>query len=243
MRPRNLGGITLAVILSLGSLACQNQSAPKAESPEPPAPVLTVAWRVDNTESIGGYGLKLLGAPRVSDEMPGRSVCFDGQSTALVLPVNPLDSQIDFTIEVAFKPNPAGPVQQKVLHIQDDRDNKVMIETRRTTKGWYLHTFMRTGRERVELEEPGALHPYGQWSFAAVSYSQRELRQYVNGRLEKASPFVLDSMVAGKMAVAARMNQQNWFSGCVSELRFANAALPAERLGRSVAAAGSGSGS
>ena len=86
-----------------------------------------VAWPVDNTREIGGYEVETVGKPKVADEGQGSSLCFGGED-AVVLPVNPLDMQYDFTIQALIKPIPGGGEVQQFLHLQDGEDSRVLLD-------------------------------------------------------------------------------------------------------------------
>ena len=108
-----------------------------------------------------------------------------------------------------------------------------MLETRTTPEGrWYLDTFLHGGAEKLALARSDALHDAGTWSWAALSYADRQMRHYVNGVLEASGPVAFSPLSRGQTSIGVRLNQVSWFKGCVRELRISPAALPSERLQR-----------
>lgn len=198
------------------------------------APLHAVAWPIDNVANVAGYELETLGQPRPAGGSPSPSVCFAGQD-GLVFPVNPLDAQPEYTIQVLFKPDPAGPAKQQFLHLQDGSDNRVLMEIRLAPDGrWYLHSFVRSGKQEQELAAPELVHDAAAWYWVALTYRDGELSQFVNARRQAFAMPSLVPMRRGNMSVGIRLSAENGFKGCVRELRFATAALPATELARDV---------
>src|SRR4051812_37827011 len=81
-----------------------------------------VVWNVDSLVSIAGQKPEVLGEPRPMSEQGHKSLCFDGKSDGLFLPVNPIAGWPQFTIEILFKPDGDGPAEQRFLHIQDEQE-------------------------------------------------------------------------------------------------------------------------
>ena len=149
--------------------------------------------------------------------------------------INPLDAQTQFTIQVLFKPEADGPGQQQFLHLDDENAGRVLMETRLGTDNrWYLHSFASTSGGRAQLATAGALHRADEWHWAALTYTNGTIRHYVDGQQEASAELKFDPMKSGKMSIGSRLNQENWFKGCIRALRFANAALPAHLLERDV---------
>jgi hypothetical protein len=195
-------------------------------------PVLTVAWPVDNLSKIGGYRVRVVGTPDVKNEAPGKAVCFSGTDDGLAVPINPLDMQLGFTIQLLVKPSAGGGVVQQLLHLQDGESGRVIIESRAIAGGkWRLHSFVKFGEQQQDLETDFAAHPMDQWYWVALTYSDDGMvRQYVNGEEEAAASLPLEPMKAGEMGIGFKLSEENYFRGCVRELRFANAGLPVTRL-------------
>src|SRR5437867_2853863 len=61
-------------------------------------------WTFDNTTTIGGHKVSVVGHPRVIDTSMGKAVEFNGKDDALFLDVHPLAGAEAFTWEVIFRP-------------------------------------------------------------------------------------------------------------------------------------------
>jgi len=214
----------LALAPALGCGATQSQ-ADSAGAP------LKVVWPIDNISQVGAYKLGVYGAPVVTNTPLGPALCFGGKEDGIVFPVNALDAQYDFTIEVLFKPDPDGSPKQQFFHVEDKAEGRVMLELRLSQNGkFYVHSFIRSGAEQQELENEVAQHPASEWTWAAITYTSGTVKHYVNGEQEASAMLDFGRMKKGEMAVGARLSRENWFKGCVREIRFANAALPPEEL-------------
>ncbi|MEX0844614.1 MAG: hypothetical protein WD022_05005, partial [Balneolaceae bacterium] len=64
----------------------------------------SITWNIDNTGEIGGLKPNVLGEPEAVDFEGGKALAFDGKDDGLILPVNPVDSWEQFTVEVLFLP-------------------------------------------------------------------------------------------------------------------------------------------
>lgn len=204
-------------------------------SPEPPISEKTVVWRLDNLTSVGGLKPEVLGAPQVvTDRARGAVLLFDGAHDALVLPVNPIAGWPQFTIEILLKPDPAGPAEQRFFHIATDNPkNRALLETRIRPGGqWCLDAYLGSNGVSQPQIDWKALHPAGQWYWAAMTCDGRRMAHYVNGREEGAGAFAFAPLAPGKTSVGVRMNRVYWFKGCIAELRFHPAALPPAELQR-----------
>jgi hypothetical protein len=192
-----------------------------------------VAWPLDSVSLIGGYAVKRVGAPSLNTESPG-GVCMNGADQGLLFPVNPLDAQYDFTVQALVKPAHDGEDKQILLHLQDDDgENRLMIEMRTAGKKWHLHSFVKSGEAQSDIEL-GTMYPTDTWHWVALTYTRGTFRQYVNGVPEGVVPLEVVPMKTGEMAVGFRMSRENWFNGCVAELRFATTALASNELERDV---------
>ncbi len=204
-------------------------SAGPAHAPAP-AP-LTVTWPVDRLDTVGGYHVKVVGTPAVKDDGTGPAVCFGGEDDGLDVAINPLDLQTEFTIEVLFKPEPGGSPRQQFFHLADDDGGNVLLELAVGSRGKFrLSSFSKVGDEKRDLSGPPGSQKVDTWYWAALTYSEETARLYLNGQEQAGDHVALRPMSHGQMGIGYRMSEENWFRGCVRELRFANAALSADRL-------------
>jgi hypothetical protein len=221
---RRSGGL-LALALA-GLLGCA-ASEPRAREPARP---VTVIWAVDNAQTIGGFAVTREGNPSLADD-GSKALCFGGERDAALLDVNPLRAQPAFTVAALFKPRAGTTGTQVFLHLEDETENRVLMEARPSADGrWYLHSFVRLGPGKKDLENPQVTYGMDDWYWVALTYADGVVRQYVNGREQASGPASLEPMGRGDMAIGSRITKERWFKGCVKELRFANTALPASEL-------------
>jgi hypothetical protein len=191
-----------------------------------------VVWNIDNLASIAGQKPEVLGEPRPMSERGRKSLCFDGKRDGLFLPANPIDGWRQFTIEILFKPDGDGPAEQRFLHIQDEQERRVLMETRVTDqRTWSLDTFLRdTDANKLTLLDPARVQATDQWHWAAVVYDGNTQSHYVDGRRQLAGTVIFPPMSAGRISLGVRQNRIHWFKGCISRVRFTAAAVPAAEL-------------
>jgi hypothetical protein len=193
-----------------------------------------VVWTLDNTESIGGHRPRLLGAPQITSAATGGpALQFNGKTTGLILPVNPLRGFSKFTIEILFRPDPDGAPAQRFVHIQDERDSRVMIETRLlSSQSWTLDTYLHSGDSSRPLLDRARRHPTGRWAWVALVYDGKTMSDYVNGVKELAGPVNFAAMADGRMSLGVRLNRVYWFKGSIKEVRFSPVPLNPNDLRR-----------
>lgn len=222
-----IGCSTLLLSLALAGCGGAQTEAKSAE------PVHAVAWPLDDLSQVGGYAVDRVGEPKLLAQSPG-GVCLDGSKDGLLFPVNPLDAQYEFTVQALVRPAPGGEFKQQFLHLQDDDgENRVLLETRTKGNRWQLHAFVKSGEAQGDIESASS-HSTGEWSWVALTHADGTFRLYVNGQQEGSATIAVAPMKRGEMAVGFRMSRENWFNGCVSELRFATAALASTELAHDV---------
>jgi len=198
----------------------------------------SIVWTLDNVTSIGGRKPEVLGAPTVVGAAAGGpAVQFNGQSDALVVPVNPLAGWKTFTIEILFLPETSGPEAQRFFYIIDDRNGRAAMETRSADgRSWCLDTYLMAYRPGVTndltLRDTNQLHPNGKWAWAALVYDGKKMSHYVNGVNELQGKIALQPMTDGNVFIGARYDRTYWFKGCIKELRFTPTALKPDALQR-----------
>ncbi len=192
----------------------------------------TTVWNLDNVSTIGGLTPVVLGAPRTMSEAGRKALCFDGKTDGLFLPVNPIAGWSRFTIEILFKPEGDGPAEQRFLHIQDEQERRVLIETRVIDpRNWALDTFLReSDANKLTLLDKSKVQSTDQWHWAALVYDGNTMAHYVDGDLQLAGTVIFQPMGAGRISLGVRQNKIHWFKGCISRVRFTAAAVPAGAL-------------
>jgi hypothetical protein len=188
-------------------------------------------WDIASLDDIGGHKPEILGEPRVVTDNGRTSVCFDGVDDAFFIPLNPIAGWNQFTVEVLFKPAADGPAEQRFLHIQDVAERRVLIETRVSSRGWALDTFLRaTDDDKLTLLDPAKTSPADAWYWVALVYDGRTMSHYVNADKHLEGQVRFPPMAAGRMSLGVRQNKIHWFKGCIAQVRFTPEALPARLL-------------
>ena len=189
-----------------------------------------VVWKLDGIASIGGHKPEVFGAPKI---VAGPALQFNGTNDGLILPVNPIAGWAKFTIEVLFMPDADGPHAQRFVHLADEKERRVLLETRSSDgASWSLDTFLRGAKDDCTLRDMTKLHPTGQWAWVALVYDGRMMSHYVNGVKELESEVSFEPMTSGRSSIGVRLDRLYWFKGRIKEMRFHPAALKPDTLQR-----------
>lgn len=190
-------------------------------------------WKLERPDLIGGLTPEVLGSPQSQERDGHRALCFDGRADGLLMPANPILGFPQFTIEVLLRPDGEGPAEQRFLHIQDDLEHRVLMETRAADQAWSLDTFLRsTDADKLTLLDRAKAQPAGRWYWAALVYDGKTMRHFVNGQKQLEGQVAFPPMTAGRISLGVRQNKVSWFKGCLAEVRFTPVAIPAEKLQR-----------
>ncbi len=188
--------------------------------------VTPIVWKLDSVSKVGGHAVRALGSPPVVGEGEERAVCFNGASDALLIDDNPILGWRQFTIEALIKPDAVGPEEQRFLHIQDEHESRLLLETRLAQRQWALDTFLFVSQDiRLTLLDRQKAHPAEQWHWVALTFDGETMRHYVEGEQELEGKIAFQPMTKGRMSIGVRLNQVSWFKGCIREIRFTPAAL------------------
>lgn len=194
----------------------------------------TDVWVIDNTSSIHGVVPQLLGSPSVGTSPQGAALCFDGND-GIVLDKHPLEGLAAFTLEVYVRidgvtdPALSAP---RFLHIESATGSRATIEARVTPTEFHLDTFLLAGTTKLTLIDSSKVHPVGRWTWTALSYSNGQMRHFVDGVEDASGAVTVPPLGPGKMSLGVRQNLVHYFSGCIRELRVTPAAVPAPQLQR-----------
>jgi len=186
-----------------------------------------VTWRLEQAGSIGGHGVEVLGSPEPRAMNGRKALCFDGQADGLLLDVNPIEGWPQFTVEILLIPDGDAPEEQRFLHIEDDQQHRLLMETRvNKERTWSLDTFLHNTKDhRLTLLDRTMVQPADQWYWAALVYDGKAMGQYVNGVKLLEGPVEFLPMSRGKISLGVRQNRIHWFKGCIAEVRFTPIAL------------------
>jgi hypothetical protein len=208
--------VVILLIVALTS-AAQTSKTPKK----------SVTWKLDNLKKIGGNSVEVLGNPQIIKTERGKAVLFDGVDDALFINQNPLAGFDEFTLEAVFRPLADGAAEQRWLHIEDteNTESRALLETRLIGSDWFLDTFIKSGDNRSALYAENFKHPLGEWYAVALVFDRKEMRHYINGKLELSGKITRKPFGKGITSIGVRQNKIYWFKGAVLKARFTNRAL------------------
>jgi hypothetical protein len=197
-----------------------------------PAP--TTTWRMKETTTIGGQPTTVFGHPQVVADATGEAMHFNGSSDGLLVPVNPLASWPEFTVEALICPETGGATEQRFFHLEDDEGNRVMMEIRLTKDGWALDTFLlaKKSGSKCTLLDRTKLHATDSWTWVALVYGKGRMTSYVDGGRELTGDVDFPPMTSGRLSLGVRQNKMYWYKGSLGGIRFHPTALPADKLQR-----------
>ncbi|MCZ6632603.1 MAG: LamG domain-containing protein [bacterium] len=181
-----------------------------------------VVWDLDNLESIGGHSVTVEGRPKVIETAKGKALEFDGEDDGIFLDAHPLAGASTFTVEVIFQPYPNGLKEQRFFHMQErEGEERVMFETRLTADDrWFLDAFIQSGEGNYVLYAEDFKHPIGPWYQAAIVVDGKEMRHYVNGKLEMKREVTYEAQTQGRTSLGVRINKVYWYKGAIRQARF-----------------------
>jgi len=191
----------------------------------------SVLWKIDNFEQIGGLKPKVLGTPRRIHSKRGPALTFNGESDGLFIFTHPLQGAKQFTVEIVFRPAKDGKKEQRFFHMQENgSENRILLETRLLGDGrWFLDTFILADGKEFILFAEDFPHRLGPWYHVALVVDEKQMRHYVNGKLEMNAPIDYVPQGPGKTSIGMRINEVYWYRGDIREARFSRRVLsPAE---------------
>ncbi|MCI3953579.1 MAG: hypothetical protein K0R53_3079 [Burkholderiales bacterium] len=210
-----LSGAALLSVCALTSCATSSGDAPR-----------TLVWQLEQPGSIGGFTPEVLGSPKSRTVDGRKAVCFDGVADGLLIATNPIAGWPQYTVEVLMRPDGDGPLEQRYLHIQDDQERRLLLETRVTPqKSWALDTFLHESPEhKLTQLDMNLLQPTDRWYWTSLVYDGKAMSQYVDGVKLLEGPVAVSPMIQGRISLGVRQNRVSWFKGCIAEVRFSSSA-------------------
>lgn len=192
----------------------------------------TIVWKINNLKKIGGHKVEILGNPQIIKTDKGKAILFDGIDDGIFINSNPLSGAKEFTIEAIFRPDEGGEKEQRWLHIEDleNIESRALLETRLVGKEWFTDTFLKSGENRLAHFAENFKHPLGQWFHVAMVFDGKEMRHYVNGKLELSGAINIKPFGKGKTSIGVRQNKVYWFKGAVRTARFTNRAISPDQF-------------
>ena len=198
----------------------------------PAAPKRSVTWNINNLKKIGSQTVEVLGDPKVVETDKGKATIFDGIDDGIFINNNPIAGADAFTVEAVFRPDAGGGKEQRWLHIEDKEnvETRALLEIRLNGNEWFLDTFIKSGTNSSPLYAENFKHPVGQWFHIALVYDGKEMRHYVNGKLEMSGSVTTKPFGRGVTSIGVRQNKVYWFKGAVRKARFTNRALSPDQF-------------
>lgn len=189
-------------------------------------------WRFDETASLGGHPVQVLGHPQVISSEYGKAVAFDGVGDALLVDVHPLAAAKTWTWEMVFRPDADGAAEQRVFNLQArdsatgaDIADRMLFEIRIVKGQWCLDSFATSAGEGKALLNCEKLHPLGEWYRVTAVYDGTTFRNYVGDELQGEAALKLTPQGAGHSSAGMRINRMYFFKGAILEARFTTRAL------------------
>jgi hypothetical protein len=200
-------------------------------------PVTTV-WKIDRTDAIAGQSVEKLGDPRVVDTPKGPAVSFAGGQDGLLLSgPSPLSGATQYTIEaLVFVAGSEQEEKQKIIHIQDEKGTRVIIELTQYPGGvWAFEGGSKAYLDEKPVETyitiKGRRYPAGQWFWLALTYDGKQMSAYINGEFFLAKPVdTLPLKSACVTGIGVRATKRDSFRGKIREIRLTPAVLPVANL-------------
>lgn len=192
---------------------------------------IVIEWELNRLDTIGGIPVTLIGEPIVIETEEGDAIEFDGVDDGLLIGSNPMAGTSEFTIEVIFKPYPGGLEEQRFVHMEQDNDNRALIELRsKPDEDWFLDTFIKSGTSSMALYAENYPHESNKWWHAALVYKDDTMIHYVDGVEELKGEVFFQEVSSGNTSLGVRQNLVSWYKGAIKTLRVTHKALSPEEF-------------
>ncbi|MES2573569.1 MAG: LamG-like jellyroll fold domain-containing protein [Bacteroidota bacterium] len=179
----------------------------------------TTEWILSNLFREKSDSIEINGTPQLVTSPYGEAVYFDGIDDAIFLKEMPLKSLQEFTVEMIFKPETNAPFEQRVLHIGESREDRMLLEIRAVNTNWYFDGYACSGTNKKALIDEKLIHPLGQWYHVAFVVTPKSLTTYVNGKKELYEDFTFLPIETGQTSFGVRLNKVSWFKGAIYKIR------------------------
>lgn len=184
-----------------------------------------ILWELNNLDQIGGLPVTQYGDPKLVNFGAFNAIEFDGIDDGILLNQNPVANADAFTLEVIFMPYSGGETEQRFVHVQQDDNNRMLIELRSYRSEWFLDTFIKSGSANRTLYAEDFKHPNESWHHAALVYENGRMRHYVDGELEMDSTMNYVTQTSGKTSLGMRQNFRSYFKGAIKTVRATSSVL------------------
>lgn len=176
-------------------------------------------WLLANLLREKSSNVKISGKPRIITSPYGEAVSFNGIDDALFLKELPLQSLQEFTVEMIFKPAINGLFEQRILHIGESKNDRMLLEIRAIGSNWYFDGYAASGTNKKALIDEKLIHPLEQWYHVAFVVTPKSLTTFVNGKQELQEEFPFLPIESGQTSIGVRMNKVSWFKGAIYKIR------------------------
>lgn len=204
--------------------ACALLAAVACTTDQRPA---TIDWQVADLPAIDS----VMGDPVIMPTLVGDIVCFNGETDAYYLGVNPLADMEELTIEVIFRQHSNAAFEQRFLHMGTIKGERILFETRvNPDQTWYLDTYIDLGEEDLVLIDPEQTHPCDRWYNLAMVVADGVATSYVDGVKQLSGEIDYRPINSGITSVGVRQNKVCWFDGDLYRIRITPRALTPEEF-------------
>lgn len=204
--------------------ACALLAAVACTTDQHPA---TIDWQVADLPAIDS----VMGDPVIMPTLAGDIVCFNGETDAYYLGVNPLADMEELTIEVIFRQHSNAAFEQRFLHMGTIKGERILFETRvNPDQTWYLDTYIDLGEEDLVLIDPEQTHPCDRWYNLAMVVADGVATSYVDGVKQLSGEIDYRPINSGITSVGVRQNKVCWFDGDLYRIRITPRALTPEEF-------------
>jgi hypothetical protein len=187
-----------------------------------------VEWEIADFLTNKSADVRINGNPQVIDSPYGNAVYFDGIEDAIFLTEMPLKSMSEFTVEMIFCPDSNASFEQRVLHIGEIKEDRMLLEIRAVGDCWYFDGFAASGENKLALLDEHLTHPLGVWYHVAFVVEPNRLTTYVNGAQELQEQYTFTGIDTGTTSIGVRLNSVSWFKGTIYKIRITPQALNSE---------------
>lgn len=179
----------------------------------------TTEWVLADLYKQKSSSLEINGEPLLVNSPYGEAVYFDGIDDAIFLNEMPLKSLPEFTVEMIFKPALDAPFEQRVLHIGESKQDRMLLEIRAVNTNWYFDGYACSGTNKKALIDEKLIHPSDQWYHVAFVVTPKNLTTYVNGKKELQEDFPFLPIQTGQTSFGVRLNKVSWFKGSIYKIK------------------------
>lgn len=189
---------------------------------QPQAITNTTEWQVSELLTEPSSKISISGNPKIIKTPYGEAVYFDGVDDAIFLDNMALNSLESFTVEMIFNPAGNSSFEQRILHIGEVSDDRMLLEIRAVENNWYFDGYVASDGNKKALIDERLLHSLEKWYHVAFVVTPTSLTTYVNGLQELHEDFVFKPITTGKTSIGVRLNKRSWFKGSIYKIKVSN---------------------